>query len=282
MRIIDAHHHFWRFDPDEYDWIDDSMSVLRRDFLPEDLAEACSAAKVDGVVSVQARQTLEETDWLLSFAETHPFIKGVVGWVPLCESDVGDVLDHYAPYRALKGVRHVVQGEAPGFMDQTDLNLGIRELTRRKLVYDLLIFEHQLEETIRFVDRHPGQSFVLDHIAKPRIRDGSIKVWSQQIRQLAAREHVTCKLSGMVTEADPGIWTEAQLLPYLEVVLDAFGPERLMLGTDWPVCLLGASYLQWVLLIRGFASALSASEQAAVLGETAWSVYQLTTPEAVA
>jgi len=276
--IIDAHHHFWRYDPVEYDWIDDTMQVIRRDFLPEHLAEELEEAGVDGVVSIQARQTLEETEWLLSLARSHAFIKGVVGWVPLCDPEVGEVLDRLRQGSCFKGARHVVQGEASGFLDQASFNRGIQALTRRGMVYDILIFEHQQEEAVRFVDRHPHQLFVLDHIAKPRIREGAIEAWRQGILLLAARDNVTCKLSGMVTEADPNHWTEAQLLPYLEIVLEAFGPERLMLGTDWPVCLVGTSYSDWVSLIRRFASGLSASEQNALLGGTACRTYHLTSP----
>lgn len=276
--IVDAHHHFWRYDPVEYDWIDDSMHVIRRDFLPEELEAELTRSEVDGVVSVQARQCVEETHWLLSLAESHAFMWGVIGWVPLRDPGVGELLDSFASNRALKGMRHVVQGEPAGFLEDPDFQRGIQELTRRNLCYDLLILDHQLEEAIRFVDRHPEQSFVLDHVAKPRIRDGEISGWQQGIRALAERSHVTCKISGMVTEADPSNWTPDQLQPYLEIVLEAFGPERLMLGTDWPVCLVGTGYSDWVSLIRRFASALSTAEQDALLGGTACRTYHLSTP----
>ena len=272
---IDAHHHFWKYDPIEYDWIDDSMSVIRRSFLPSDLKSEMDQAGMDGVVSVQARQSLEETDWLLEMASQNDFIKGVVGWLPLADEAIDGILDRYKGASKLKALRHVVQGLPAGFFDAADFNRGIRSLTSRGLVYDILIFENQLEETIRFVDRHPNQVFVLDHIAKPRIKDHQRQPWLDNIRELAKRENVTCKLSGMVTEADFSDWTEAQMLPYLESTLEAFGSERLMFGSDWPVSLVAIRYQQWAELIQRFIAPLSSHEQASIMGGTATSSYQL-------
>jgi L-fuconolactonase len=276
---IDAHHHFWKYNPVDYDWIDESMDALRRDFLPEDLASTIQAAGVDGVVSVQARQNLAETDWLLELAKAHPFIQGVVAWFPLADARIDEILEPYIGNRALLGARHVVQGEADGFLDAAAFNRGIEQLTRRELTYDILIFEHQLEEAIRFVDRHPNQRFVLDHIAKPCIRDGSIDTWRNHLTELAKREHVTCKLSGLVTEADYSDWTEAELRPYLETVLEAFGPDRLMFGSDWPVCLLATGYADWLALIRRFIAPLSAHEQSEILAGSARRAYGLPDPK---
>ncbi len=273
--IIDAHHHFWNYNQEEYEWIDESMSRIRRDFLPTDLNTELKQAAVDGVVTVQARQCLEETEWLLSLAEQHSFLYGVVGWVPLQDAKLGQILERYAAHAAFKGVRHVVQAEAPGFLDGRAFNRGIRELSRWGLSYDLLIVESQLEESIAFVDRHPDQPMVLDHAAKPRIREGKLEPWATRLRELAKREQVSCKLSGLVTEADPRNWSESQLWPYLETLLEAFGAERLMLGTDWPVCLVGCEYLDWVSLLRRLISTLSEHEQAAVLGENACRIYRL-------
>ncbi|MEM9079481.1 MAG: amidohydrolase family protein [Verrucomicrobiota bacterium] len=272
---IDAHHHFWNYDPVEYDWIDDSMAVIRRSFLPADLKQEIEGVGLDGVVSVQARMILEETDWLLELAKANDFIKGVVGWVPLAQDDISSILDHYSAESKLKAVRHVVQGQPAGFLDDEAFNRGIRELAPRDLVYDILIFENQLEEAIRFVDRHPNQVFVLDHIAKPKIRENELEPWSVNIRELAKRENVSCKLSGMVTEADFQNWSEAQMQPYLETSLEAFGPERLMFGTDWPVCLVAARYQQWAELIERFIGSLSGSEQEAIMGGTAQRFYKL-------
>lgn len=273
--VIDAHHHFWSYDPVEYGWIDDRMNKIRRNFLPEDLRVEINSAGVDGVVSVQARQISEETDWLLEHARENDFIKGVVGWLPIASDGLDAELDRLSGETKLKGLRHVVQGEAAGFLDGADFNRGISRLADRGLTYDILIFERQLEETIRFVDRHPTQSFILDHVAKPLIGTNEREPWRSHIRELARRENVTCKISGMVTEADFHHWSEEQLRPYLESVLDAFGSGRLMFGSDWPVCLVATGYRQWADLVRRFISPLSTGEQAAIMGGTATRVYTL-------
>jgi L-fuconolactonase len=272
---IDSHHHFWNYDPVEYDWIDDSMQVIRRSFLPGDLQAEIEAAGIDGVVSVQARQTLEETDWLLELAAQNTFIKGVVGWVPLAEDSINTTLDRYSDHPKPKAIRHVVQGQPAGFLDVPEFNTGIRALTQRSLVYDLLIFENQLEEAIRFVDRHPNQRFVLDHIAKPKIKENELEPWAKNMHALAQRENVTCKLSGMVTEADLTAWTAEQLKPYFDTVLEAFGPQRLMFGSDWPVCLLASGYKQWRELVSNLIAPLSEGEQSAIMGQTAIQSYTL-------
>jgi L-fuconolactonase len=274
---IDAHHHFWKYSPEEYGWIDDEMAVIRRDFLPADLRAAAREAGVDAVVSVQARQTVEETRWLRDLAGKNDFIAGVVGWVPLVLPDVGGQLKELAAREPkLKGVRHVLQGEADErYMLRDDFNAGIRPLKRLGLAYDVLIFERHLPQTIEFVDRHPGQVFVLDHVAKPRIRENILSPWRENIRELARRENVYCKISGMVTEADYRAWKPAQLRPYVDVVLDAFGPERLMAGSDWPVCLVACGYSRWWQIVREFIAALSPAEQSKVLGGTAARAYRL-------
>ena len=273
---VDAHHHFWRFNRREYDWIDDTMSRIQRDFLPRDLRKEIDAAGIDGVVTVQARQTTEETEWLLQLADEHPFIRGVVGWVPLVHDDVAETLAPYAEHPKLKAVRHVVQGEPDDdFILRSDFNRGIDALEPLDLVYDILIFERHLPQTIEFVDRHPTQRFVLDHIAKPRIAEEILEPWKRNLTELARRENVTCKLSGLVTEADPGNWTPAQLTPYMEVVLEAFGPDRVMFGSDWPVCLLGCGYEQWCALVRDTVAELSETERDAIFGKTAIDTYRL-------
>lgn len=272
---IDAHHHFWNYNPVEYDWIDDSMPVIRRSFLPTDLRNEIETAGIDGVVSVQARQTLEETDWLLQLASENDFIKGVVGWLPLADPNMTELLQQYAEFEKLKGIRHIVQGQPAGFLDAPEFNQGISQLNKHDLVYDILIFENQLEEAIRLVDRHPDQPFVLDHIAKPKIKNAQLNPWQKNIRSLAKRDNVSCKLSGMVTEADPQNWNEQQIQPYLETVLSAFGPQRLMFGSDWPVCLLATDYSQWSKLIQNYIAPLSGVEQAAIMGENASRIYKL-------
>ena len=272
---IDAHHHFWKYDAVDYDWIDDSMQKIRRDFCPEHLAVEISEAGVDAVISVQARQTLGETTWLLENARNNDFIKGVVGWVPLVSPIVTEDLDRIMTEPKLRGVRHVLQGEPDGFMLRDDFNAGIRALRSRDLIYDILVFEHQLPETIEFVDRHPSQVFVLDHIAKPRVKAGLIEPWKANFHELAKRENVFCKLSGVVTEANWMDWSVEQLRPYVETVIEAFGPSRLMFGSDWPVCLLATGYKQWVDTVRNLTRELSPAEQSQIFGETAQKAYRL-------
>lgn len=273
--VIDSHHHFWNYDPVEFDWIDESMRSIRRSFLPDDLEAQISTVGIDGVISVQARQILDETDFLLKQAEANDFIKAVVGWVPLADANINELLERYKEAPKLKSVRHVVQGEACGFLGSEAFNHGINALKAYDLVYDILIFEHQLEEAIRFVDRHPNQAFVLNHIAKPQIKINQVEPWKENILKLSKRENVTCKISGMVTEADFHNWQAAQLHPYLDTVLEAFGADRIMFGSDWPVCLVACDYKQWYDLIRKYIQQLSSIEQANIMGNTAIQTYKI-------
>lgn len=274
--VVDAHHHFWHYDPVAYDWIDERMQSIRTDFLPGKLEQTIRASGVDGVVSVQARQTVGETDWLISLAHNNPFIKGVVGWLPLQDDNIAEYLEKYHDERLLKGVRHVIQGEPdPGFILGDAFNRGIALLKRYDLVYDLLVVERQLPQTIRFVDRHPDQLFVLDHVAKPLIGRGELSPWKENILELAKRPNVSCKISGMATEADYQTWTPRQHHPYFEVVLEAFGPDRLLFGSDWPVCLVAVTYSNWVELVTKEISGLSETEQEKIMGGNAIRIYQL-------
>jgi L-fuconolactonase len=274
--IVDSHQHFWRYDRREYDWIGDELAAIRRDFLPADLAREIATAGVDAVVSVQARQSLDETRWLLELAESNDFIAGVVGWVPLVSPSVGDTLAALAENPRLVGVRHVLQGETdPGFAAREDFNRGIAALRGLGLAYDVLVYERQLSAAIALVDRHPDQVFVVDHVAKPRIRDGAVSPWRERIRDLARRPNVFCKLSGMVTEADPRAWTGAMLQPYADVVLEAFGPSRVMFGSDWPVCLAACPYPRWLATVRELCAPLSGAEREDVMGGTAERAYRL-------
>jgi L-fuconolactonase len=274
--ILDSHHHFWKYDPVEYGWIDDAMKAIRKDFLPEDLEKEIKAAGVDGVVSVQARQTADETEWLLGFAGRHDFIKGVVGWVDLLSPAAAADLERLAACTKLKGVRHVVQSEPDDqFILRDDFNRGVSPLKSLGLRYDILIFERHLPQTIKFVDRHPDQVFILDHIAKPKIKANQLSPWRQNIRELSRRENVYCKVSGLVTEADFTSWTEAQLWPYFDIVLEAFKPRRLMFGSDWPVCLVACDYERWLRLVEHWTADLSKDEQKWILGDTAIEAYGL-------
>lgn len=272
---IDAHHHFWRYSAAAYGWIDASMAAIRRDFLPEDLATEMAASRIDGVISVQACHTVAETEWLLAMAAEHPWIDGVVGWVPLADPAAGAVLDRLARDPRLRGIRHVLQAEPDSYMDRPDFNAGLALLRDRQLAYDILIYHHQLPAAIRLVDRHPDQVFVLDHMAKPNIRSGSLQPWSRDLTELARRPNVFCKVSGVVTEADYHSWTYEQILPYLETALAAFGPSRVMFGSDWPVCQVAIPYREWVTTVERWAAYLSDSEKAALFGQTAARAYRL-------
>jgi L-fuconolactonase len=272
---IDTHHHFWRYNPAEYGWIGPPLGLLRQDFLPQHLAEEMKQAKVDGVVSVQARQTVAETAWLLELAGEHDFIRGVVGWVPLVSPKVKDELERFAANPKLKAVRHVLQNESDDYMLRPDFDEGIKALRPFGLVYDVLIFERHLPQTLEFVDRHPDQVFVVDHAAKPRIREGILQPWKDRMIELARRPGVYCKLSGLVTEADWQAWTPSQLRPYAEAVLEAFGPRRVMFGSDWPVCLLACAYGRWCQVVEEFISKLSPAEQQRIWAGTAAEAYKL-------
>jgi L-fuconolactonase len=278
MLRIDAHHHLWRYNAAEYGWLEGDLAMLRRDFVVDDLKQAMRQAGVSGTVAVQARQALEETSWLLQLAAANPFLLGVVGWLPLRDPKFSLLLEQHREQQALKGLRHVVQGEAPGFLDDSAFNAGIEAMQGTGLVYDILIFERQLEEATRFVDRHPNQIFVLDHIAKPKIKAGELQPWADKIAEFAKRENVFCKISGMVTEADPKQWTSAQLKVYFDTVLESFTPARLLVGSDWPVICAGCSYERWWTLLGEWISPLSFHEQADILGRAAIRIYRLQEP----
>jgi L-fuconolactonase len=253
------------------------MSAIRADFLPSTLAPHLKAAGIDGTVAVQARQSLEETHWLLELARENPLIKGVVGWVPLADPSVAAILATLAQNPRFKGVRHVVQGETdPAFLEGAAFDAGLRALTARGVVYDILILTRQLPAATAFVDRHPTQVFVLDHIAKPLVQGAPPAEWRRHIRELARRENVACKFSGVVTEIPDWQWAPELLRPYFQVVLDAFGPRRLMFGSDWPVCLVAASYARWYDFVKECASALTPEERGEILGGTATRIYKLT------
>ncbi len=263
---IDAHQHFWRYSPQTHAWIDDSMFSIKRDFLPSDLKPLLDAAGFDGCVAVQAEQSVAETEWLLRLADEHAFIRGVVGWVDLCASDVADQL-------RLRGTRYIVQDEPAGFMLRPEFQRGIAALAEFGLTYDILIYERQLPEALELVRRFPEQRFVIDHIAKPAIRDGSIDAWRAGITAIAACPNVYCKLSGMVTEADWRRWRPSDFVPYIETVLEAFGPRRVMIGSDWPVCLLAGEYGGVMAIVTDAVGGLTADERDAILGGTAAEFY---------
>lgn len=280
MTIIDTHQHFWKYDPVNYSWINDEMQVIRRDFLPGDLAVVVNEEKLHGTIAVQADQTEAETDWLLQLAAKNDFIKGVVGWVDLRSSHIEERLQHYQQFSKLKGFRHVLQGEEPSFMLQERFLNGISKLNEYGFAYDILIFPQHLEAALQLVKQFPQQRFVVDHVAKPTIKDGKIDDpiaigWKTGMQQLAKHNNVYCKISGMVTEADWKNWTAEQLKPYIDVVVESFGIDRIMYGSDWPVCLVASSYNKWIETVKEYFSAYSAEDQEKVFSGNAIKFYQL-------
>ena len=264
---LDAHQHFWRYSAAEYPWIPIG-SALQRDWLPEDLAALQEPLGFDGSIAVQARQTLEVTRWLLSLADQHPHIRGVVGWVDLRVAELGAELRQFAAHPKFVGVRHVVQDEPDErFMLGAEFLRGLSQLRDFGLTYDLLIFPKQLPVAREVVARFPEQAFVLDHIAKPPIQRREHEPWATEIRALARHPNVCCKLSGLVTEADHQHWREDDLWPYLDVIAETFGPARLMIGSDWPVCLLASSYQRTMQAMMTWTQKFSSAEQAGIFGD---------------
>lgn len=275
---IDAHQHFWRYNPDEYEWIDQSMARLRRDFLPSDLQPELERAGFDGCIAVQARQTIEETRWLLELAKASNFIFGVIGWVDLQSNDVRSQLKQLNQNPKLLGVRHVLQGEADDrFMLRADFLRGIEALEEFGLTYDILIYARHLPVAAEFVRRFPRQRFVLDHLAKPYIRKQEIEPWRSDLQRLAEFPNVYCKLSGIVTEADWQAWTAEQIAPYISVAFECFGAERLMIGSDWPVCTVAGTYSRTMNLVIESLAGRSDAEREAILGGTAANCWRLRT-----
>lgn len=272
IRPLDAHQHFWRYSPEEYPWIPPG-SLLQRDWLPPDLERIQGALGWSGSIAVQARQSLAETRWLLELAQTHHGIAGVVGWVDLRSADLDSVLESLASHPKWVGVRHVVQDEPDDFLLREDFARGVSRLRRFGLTYDLLIYPRQLPSAISLVQRFPEQPFVLDHCAKPAIASGQMSPWRADLRRLAALPNVCCKVSGLVTEADWARWNVEALHPYLQEVLEAFGPSRLMWGSDWPVCLHAASYARWWEVCQEWTADWSTGQRDAFFGENAVGFY---------
>ena len=274
--IIDSHQHFWNYEPEKHSWIDEEMSVIRRDFLSDDLQKVFTENGVDACVVVQADQTTEETDFLISIAENNNFIKGVVGWADLRSESIEDDLLKYKKYNVVKGFRHVVQGEQDhNFMLRPEFLRGVELLGKYDLCYDILIFPHQLGATLELVKKFPNQKFVIDHIAKPYIKDGFFQGWAVMMREIAKHQNVYCKISGMITEADYKNWTPEQVHPYMKLVFESFGASRVMYGSDWPVCLVAGNYTMVKALVTDFITDLSQEEQNAIMGGNAAKFYNL-------
>jgi L-fuconolactonase len=273
---IDAHQHFWKYTPADYGWINNEMSILKRDFLPADLEPQISTQGFSGSIAVQARQTIEETRWLLDLAVQNEFVKGIVGWVDLCSTNLSKQLEELTAHPKFVGVRHVLQDEADHeFMLRREFRRGISVLAEHGLAYDLLLHPRHLLTAAKLVEEFPQQQFVLDHIAKPRIAEGVIAPWDRDLRVLAKFENVCCKLSGMVTEARWHQWKHDDFQPYLDAAFDAFGPARLMIGSDWPVCTLAATYGETLGIVTDYIKRLTSSEQEAIFGKNCASFYRL-------
>jgi L-fuconolactonase len=272
---IDAHQHFWIYNKQDYEWIDDSMATLRHDFLPADLRPQLEQSGFQGSVAVQARQTLGETRWLLELAEQAPFILGVVGWTDLRSPRLRAELQSLDGNSKLVGIRHVVQSEPDDFLLQPDFLRGISILEEFDLAYDILIYPRQLPAAAAFVKRFPRQRFVLDHLAKPAVKSGDVNAWARGMRALAAFPNVHAKLSGLVTEADWREWKPEDLVPYLDVAFEFFSPDRLMIGSDWPVCTVAGSYERTMNVVKDYLARTSPEGREAILGGNAARFWRL-------
>ncbi|KAF2079974.1 amidohydrolase family protein [Flavobacterium sharifuzzamanii] len=272
---IDSHQHFWKFDPVRDSWIDETMQNIQRDFLPEDLQPLLKENQFEGCVAVQASQSEEETHFLLDLASKNDFIKGVVGWIDLRNENIADRLQFFSDKKKLKGFRHVVQGEADDFMLGAEFRRGIAALKAFNYTYDILIFERQLPAAISLVKDFPNQKFVIDHIAKPDIKSGSIDSWKKGIEEIAKYENVWCKISGMVTEADWKNWKPEDLKPYLDVIFENFSIDKLMYGSDWPVLNVASDYSEVVKTLEDYISKFLIEDQNKIWFENANAFYNL-------
>lgn len=273
---IDAHQHFWQYDSERYGWISEEMHRIRRDFMPEDLQPVLATNDMDGSVLVQVHQEEAENDFFLLLAERHEFIKGIVGWVDFQADNIEERLEYWSSFPKLKGFRHIVQAEADeDFLLQKNFRRGIEALSKTRFAYDILVVHRQLPAVVKFVQQHPNQRFVLDHLGKPDIENGLLDPWATHVRALGQFENVFCKISGMVTEADWQNWSPEDFKPYLDTVTEAFGTERLMFGSDWPVCLVAGEYEEVKSLANNYFASFSDTEKVAIFGENAAWFYQL-------
>lgn len=272
---IDAHQHFWKYDPIKDSWIDENMKAIRRDFLPKDLAPILENNDVDGCIAIQADQSEQETEFLLGLAKNNSFIKGVVGWVDLRADNIEERLAHYSSNNFLKGVRHIVQAEADDFMLEGKFQHGISLLMQFGLTYDILVLPPQLPATIQFVNKFPSQKFVIDHMAKPNIKKGEMFAWKKNMEELAKSQNVFCKVSGLVTEADWKNWKKEDFTKYLDVIFNSFGVDRILYGSDWPVCLLAAEYENQLEVLSEYMVNYSSEDKARIMGGNANNFYNL-------
>jgi len=273
---IDSHQHFWHYNTEEYGWMGGNMNVIKKDFLPNDLSIELNKIGFDGSIAVQSRQKLEETNWLIQLAEKYDIIKGVVGWVDLLSPSLKDQLEKYSEHPKFIGVRHVIHDEPDNdFILRNDFLKGISLLNEFNLVYDILVFPIHLGNTIKFVSDFPDQVFVLDHIAKPYIKDKKISPWKEQLEALATFPNIYCKISGMVTENNWDSWGKEDFYPYLDAVFEAFGTDRTMIGSDWPVCRVAGAYKEIMEIVIEYISKFSLKEQNNILGLNAIKAYKI-------
>jgi L-fuconolactonase len=273
--ILDTHQHFWHYNPERDTWIDESMGPLKRDFFPVDLEPILKKNTVSGCIAVQADTSEEETQFLLDLAQNYSFIKGVVGWVDLTHENVEERLTFFAKNTLFKGVRHILQAEKDDFVLQKDFQNGVGHLAPLGLTYDLLIYPRQIESAIQLIETFPNQQFILDHLAKPNIQNKKWEHWCALIKELAQLPNVACKLSGMVTEADWNLWKPSDFKPYIETILDTFGENRILFGSDWPVCLLAAEYTEVLNIVKEFTASLSPQAQSKLWAQNAIQIYNL-------
>ncbi|MCC8410214.1 amidohydrolase family protein [Mucilaginibacter sp. UR6-1] len=275
MKKIDSHQHFWLYNPVKEAWITDDMAVIQRDFLPADVFELLQYNNIDGCIAVQADQSEAENEFLLDLAKTNPFIKGIVGWIDLQAENIEERLAHYQQYELVKGFRHIVQPEPEGFMLTPEFKRGISKLALHGYTYDIIIGNIQLKEAIELVAGFPEQKFVVDHLAKPNIKSGEIDGWKKDIQTIASFKNVYCKISGFCTEADWYHWKLEDIVPYLDVVFAAFGTDRVMYGSDWPVSLLAGGYNRVIQSLKTYVQQLTPHEQDLFWGGNAADFYNL-------
>lgn len=276
MLKIDAHQHFWKFDPVRDSWIDETMAAIRRDFLPEDLEPVLKQNGLDGCVVIQSEQSEAENAFQLKNAAENSFIKGVVGWVDFCSDQVEERLEYYSQFKLMKGFRHMLQAKPDAsFMLQKSFLNGVSLLQKFRFTYDLLIFPLHLQNAKKLVSAFPNQLFVIDHIAKPNIKSKDIDSWKKDMQAMGELENVSCKVSGMVTEADWENWQQTDFTPYLDIVFEAFGAKRILFGSDWPVCNVAGGYEKMLSIVQNYTSALTQNEQALFWGKNAVQFYNL-------
>jgi L-fuconolactonase len=273
---IDAHQHFWKFDPVRDNWITEEMSVIRKDFLPGDLAPVLKKNGFDGCVAVQADQSEKETEFLIGLSRQHDFIKGIVGWVDLVNENIGKRLSYYQQFSVVKGFRHILQAESDrAFMLRPEFMRGIQALKAFNYTYDILIYPDQLGYVKELIAAFPGQKFVIDHLAKPDIKNKMISDWKNRISGLGQYENVYCKISGLVTEADWKNWKQEEFIPYIDILVETFGNDRIIFGSDWPVCLLAGSYEEMLGIVKNYFSSFAQNEQEKFFGTNAVEFYNL-------